>query len=126
LYFFFVELLLLEDLSALLLIALSWGPQKCWCWRPPSTTGICFAIAAPLQRVKRTVGDLFDCIITGKLLLSASQMVGTSMFGSLITMKTLQTYYQCWLEVVKQKRYQDKWLLDETLLWRNEGSVSDS
>ncbi|KAI2509402.1 hypothetical protein MHU86_5035 [Fragilaria crotonensis] len=29
-------------------------------------------------------------------------------------MKTLQTYYQCWLEVVKQKRYQDKWLTDET------------
>jgi hypothetical protein len=29
-------------------------------------------------------------------------------------MKTLQTYYQCWLEVVKQKRYQDKWLSDET------------
>ena len=29
-------------------------------------------------------------------------------------MKTLQTYYQCWLEVIKQKRYQDKWLSDET------------
>jgi hypothetical protein len=29
-------------------------------------------------------------------------------------MKTLQTYYQCWLEIVKQKRYQDKWLSDET------------
>ena len=29
-------------------------------------------------------------------------------------MKTLQTYFQCWLEVVKHKRYQDKWLSDET------------
>jgi hypothetical protein len=29
-------------------------------------------------------------------------------------MKTLQTYYQCWLEIVKQKQYQDKWLSDET------------
>jgi hypothetical protein len=31
-------------------------------------------------------------------------------------MKTLQTYFQCWLEVVKHKRYQDKWLSDETFL----------
>jgi hypothetical protein len=23
-------------------------------------------------------------------------------------------YFQCWLEIVKQKRYQDKWLSDET------------
>ncbi len=29
-------------------------------------------------------------------------------------MKTLQTHYQCWLEVVKQKRNQDTWLSDET------------
>ena len=29
-------------------------------------------------------------------------------------MKTLQMYYQCWLEVTKQQRYQDKWLTDET------------
>ena len=29
-------------------------------------------------------------------------------------MTSLQTYFQCWLEVVKQKRYQDKWLSDET------------
>jgi hypothetical protein len=29
-------------------------------------------------------------------------------------MKTLQMYYQCCLEVTKQKRYQDKWLTDET------------
>ena len=29
-------------------------------------------------------------------------------------MKTLQLYYECWLEVTKQKRYQDKWLTDET------------
>jgi hypothetical protein len=29
-------------------------------------------------------------------------------------MKALQTYYQCWLEVVKQKRHQVKWLTDET------------
>jgi hypothetical protein len=29
-------------------------------------------------------------------------------------MKTLQMYYQCWLEVTKQNRYHDKWLTDET------------
>jgi hypothetical protein len=29
-------------------------------------------------------------------------------------MKTLQLFYECWLEVSKQKRYQDKWLTDET------------
>jgi hypothetical protein len=29
-------------------------------------------------------------------------------------MKTLQMYYKCWLEVTKQRRYQDKWLTDET------------
>jgi hypothetical protein len=29
-------------------------------------------------------------------------------------MKTLQLYYECWLEVTKQKRYHDKWLTDET------------
>jgi hypothetical protein len=29
-------------------------------------------------------------------------------------MKTLVVYYQCWLEVTKQQRYQDKWLTDET------------
>ena len=29
-------------------------------------------------------------------------------------MKTLQFYYQCWVEVAKQNRYQDKWLTDET------------
>ena len=30
-------------------------------------------------------------------------------------MKTLQTYFQCWLEIAKQVRYQDKWLSDETI-----------
>ena len=29
-------------------------------------------------------------------------------------MKMLAMYYQCWLEVTKQPRYQDKWLTDET------------
>ena len=29
-------------------------------------------------------------------------------------MNTLQLYFECWLEVTKQKRYQDKWLSDET------------
>ncbi|KAI2507767.1 hypothetical protein MHU86_6663 [Fragilaria crotonensis] len=29
-------------------------------------------------------------------------------------MKTLQVFYQCWLEVTKQGRYRDKWLSDET------------
>jgi hypothetical protein len=29
-------------------------------------------------------------------------------------MKTLQLFYDCWLEVAKQKRYHDKWLTDET------------
>jgi hypothetical protein len=29
-------------------------------------------------------------------------------------MKTLQLFYECWLEVTKQKRYHDKWLMDET------------
>jgi hypothetical protein len=28
-------------------------------------------------------------------------------------MNTLQLYYECWLKVTKQKRYQDKWLSDE-------------
>jgi hypothetical protein len=26
----------------------------------------------------------------------------------------LQLYFQCWVEVTKQSRYQDKWLTDET------------
>ena len=30
-------------------------------------------------------------------------------------MKALQTYFQCWLEIAKQERYQDKWLSDETI-----------
>jgi hypothetical protein len=29
-------------------------------------------------------------------------------------MNTLQLYNECWVEVTKQKRYQDKWLSDET------------
>ena len=29
-------------------------------------------------------------------------------------MKTLQLFYECWLEVTKQRRYHDKWLSDET------------
>ena len=29
-------------------------------------------------------------------------------------MKTLQLFYECWLEVTKQKWYHDKWLTDET------------
>jgi hypothetical protein len=29
-------------------------------------------------------------------------------------MNTLQLYYECWVEVTKQTRYQDKWLSDET------------
>jgi hypothetical protein len=29
-------------------------------------------------------------------------------------MKTLQLYFECWLEVTKQQRYRDKWLTDET------------
>jgi len=29
-------------------------------------------------------------------------------------MKTLQMYFQCWVEVTRKKRYQDKWLTDET------------
>jgi hypothetical protein len=29
-------------------------------------------------------------------------------------MKTLRTYYQCWVEITKQKQYQDEWLSDET------------
>ena len=29
-------------------------------------------------------------------------------------MKTLQLFYECWLEVTKKKRYHDKWLTDET------------
>ena len=29
-------------------------------------------------------------------------------------MKTLEMFYQCWLEVIKQTRYRDKWLSDET------------
>ena len=29
-------------------------------------------------------------------------------------MKTLQMYYQCWLEVTKQQQYRDKWLTYET------------
>jgi len=30
-------------------------------------------------------------------------------------MKKKQTYFQCWLEIVKLVRYQDKWLSDETI-----------
>jgi hypothetical protein len=30
-------------------------------------------------------------------------------------MKALQTYFQCWLKIAKQERYQDKWLSDETI-----------
>jgi hypothetical protein len=29
-------------------------------------------------------------------------------------MKTLQLFYECWLEVTNQERYRDKWLTDET------------
>jgi hypothetical protein len=29
-------------------------------------------------------------------------------------MKALELFYECWLEVTKQKRYHDKWLTDET------------
>ena len=29
-------------------------------------------------------------------------------------MKTLQLFYECWLEVTKQERYHHKWLTDET------------
>ena len=29
-------------------------------------------------------------------------------------MKTLQLFFECWLEVTKQERYRDKWLTDET------------
>ena len=29
-------------------------------------------------------------------------------------MKTLQMFFQCWLEVTKHQRYRDKWLSDET------------
>ena len=29
-------------------------------------------------------------------------------------MKILQVIYNCWIEVTKQNRYQDKWLTDET------------
>jgi hypothetical protein len=29
-------------------------------------------------------------------------------------MKDLQLYFQCWVEVTKQSRYQEKWLTDET------------
>ena len=29
-------------------------------------------------------------------------------------MEPLQLFYECWLEVTKQKRYHDKWLTDET------------
>jgi hypothetical protein len=29
-------------------------------------------------------------------------------------MKDLQLYFQCWVEVTKQIRYQNKWLTDET------------
>ena len=32
-------------------------------------------------------------------------------------MKKLSMIYQCWLEVTKQRRYQDKWLTDETYFW---------
>jgi hypothetical protein len=28
-------------------------------------------------------------------------------------MKTIQLFYEYWLEVTKQKQYQDKWLSDE-------------
>ena len=30
-------------------------------------------------------------------------------------MKTLQLFYECWLEIAKQEQYQDKWLSDETI-----------
>ena len=30
-------------------------------------------------------------------------------------MKTLQMYFQCWLKITKQLRYQEKWLSDETI-----------
>jgi hypothetical protein len=33
--------------------------------------------------------------------------------GRRAVIKTLQLFYECWLEVTKQKRYQDKWLTDE-------------
>ena len=29
-------------------------------------------------------------------------------------MKTLRMFYKCWIEVMKQKRYHDKWLTNET------------
>jgi hypothetical protein len=29
-------------------------------------------------------------------------------------MKTLQLFFECWLELTKQERYRDKWLMDET------------
>jgi len=29
-------------------------------------------------------------------------------------MKTLQLFYECWLEVTKQEWYHHKWLTDET------------
>jgi hypothetical protein len=29
-------------------------------------------------------------------------------------MKSLQLFYECWLEVTKQERYHHKWLTDET------------
>ena len=32
-------------------------------------------------------------------------------------MKTQKLFYDCWLEVTKQPRYQDKWLTDETYFW---------
>jgi hypothetical protein len=32
-------------------------------------------------------------------------------------LKTLQLFYECWLEVTKHKRYHDKWLTDETYFW---------
>jgi hypothetical protein len=32
-------------------------------------------------------------------------------------MKTLQLFYECWLEVTKRERYHHKWLMDETYFW---------
>ena len=29
-------------------------------------------------------------------------------------MKTLELFYECWLEVTKHERYHHKWLTDET------------
>jgi hypothetical protein len=39
-------------------------------------------------------------------------------------MKTLQLFYECWLEIAKQERYQDKWLSDETI-FQKETTIED-